>query len=384
MHYLTAFVFLPLLKSALQLLIPIFLCLGVGASWSVSVPVFARSPKAGSHSSLGRREQGGTGVSLSPCTDAAPSPLPEVPAEQSWEVTTATHRWSTAGHRTKQMWQAGWKSGSLLWNFTYFRVHFIWVQESQMKRYRSWYPLSSPWASRFHHRKRCPACSCPLFAFEFCCEAPAGNCFEAMQQHRGGLQGPRRYCLAVLVLKGNTWPSSLQRGAANGAPRAPRRWLGRTPRCHGSLVEPAGLGELQMPDPLCDSGSLTDLPWSTLGHLQLRVIVSQGFQGLKESSAELEWALRGLGTGRWDAQASFCSVCGFIGTILSPWGTREFCPTRGGTISIASHPQHLHNCEYDGDSSQTGVFKGSKHLLRRKIKETEQKPFCSSNWTSRL
>lgn len=48
----------------------------------------------------GRR---GTGVSLSPCTDAAPSPLPRVPAEQSWEVTTATRRWSTAGHGTKQM-----------------------------------------------------------------------------------------------------------------------------------------------------------------------------------------------------------------------------------------------------------------------------------------
>ena len=43
---------------------------------------------------------------------------------------------------------------------------------------------------------------------------------------------------------------------------------------------------------VCGSGSPTGMSQPTLGHLQLRVIRSQGFQSLKESSEDLEWALR--------------------------------------------------------------------------------------------
>lgn len=100
------------------------------------------SSRAGACGSLDRRGLGGTGVCVggSPCHPAqtlqfpaAQSPLPNVSAEQSWEGTTATCLWRwgkallPAGHRRKQMWQVGWKGGSLLWDFTYFPARFIWA-----------------------------------------------------------------------------------------------------------------------------------------------------------------------------------------------------------------------------------------------------------------
>jgi len=95
------FVFLLLLKSALQLFIFIFLCLDVGARQSASVQrctCVCQVPQAGLELAAAWAG-GGKGVQGSPCppaqtlqVPAARSPLPKVSAEQSWEGTAAAHR----------------------------------------------------------------------------------------------------------------------------------------------------------------------------------------------------------------------------------------------------------------------------------------------------
>lgn len=171
-------------------------------------------------------------------------------------------------------------------------------------------PSIPPKPPFFQHRTPCPSCSCPLFAFQFLYELPAGNIFEVVQQHHGGLKGSRCCCLVVSVLKGNLWSNSWGCGAMRGCESSSTSSLEPGWATCWGVTAPLQ-SQLNSMNCICQTLCLWQwVPdWHIMAHLGSPPTWGHYKWGLSEPEGELRRASMntegGLGIERCNAQASY-------------------------------------------------------------------------------